>query len=307
MGYRPGTAAGDGRLADPRPLRARRAAAPGRAHLGVLRPSASASCRPSSPPYETGERGSGEPSRWTADRELEWVELRPELVVEVSYDHVSDGRIRHGTKIVRWRDDKPPRECTIDQLRRLRERRRHPAGSGIAPARRGACAPRGVRVIDAPGGCRAREGCTRGPRRAFGKFGGQGASASPLRRVARGELEQAVERARRGRRSSAAGSPRSRSRAGHGVERAAPPGRRRRPRPSRTGTRRARRGRRAPSRRRRPCGRGRSGCSRRRRRRAPPSTTCSSRGPASAARPRARARARRGGPRRSRAAGGCAR
>jgi ATP-dependent DNA ligase len=66
--------------------------------------------------YETGARGSGEPSRWTADRDLEWVELRPELVVEVSYDHVSDGRIRHGTKIVRWRDDKPPSECTIDQL-----------------------------------------------------------------------------------------------------------------------------------------------------------------------------------------------
>ena len=67
--------------------------------------------------YETGARGSGEPSRWTADRELEWVELRPELVVEVSYDHVSDGRIRHGTKIVRWREDKPARECAIDQLR----------------------------------------------------------------------------------------------------------------------------------------------------------------------------------------------
>jgi ATP-dependent DNA ligase len=66
--------------------------------------------------YETGTRGSGEASRWTADRELEWVELRPELVVEVSYDHVSDGRIRHGTKIVRWREDKAPRDCTIDQL-----------------------------------------------------------------------------------------------------------------------------------------------------------------------------------------------
>jgi ATP-dependent DNA ligase len=68
-------------------------------------------------PYETGARGAGEPSRWSSERELEWVELRPELVVEVSYDHVSDGRIRHGTKIVRWRDDKPARECTIDQLR----------------------------------------------------------------------------------------------------------------------------------------------------------------------------------------------
>jgi ATP-dependent DNA ligase len=67
-------------------------------------------------PYETGERGSGEPSRWTHGRDLEWVALRPELVVEVSYDHVSDGRIRHGTKLVRWRDDKRPEECRIDQL-----------------------------------------------------------------------------------------------------------------------------------------------------------------------------------------------
>jgi ATP-dependent DNA ligase len=67
-------------------------------------------------PFETGERGSGEPSRWTHGRDLEWVALRPELVVEVSYDHVSDGRIRHGTKVVRWRDDKPPRECLLEQL-----------------------------------------------------------------------------------------------------------------------------------------------------------------------------------------------
>lgn len=67
-------------------------------------------------PYETGERGSGEPSRWSAGRDLEWVALRPELVVEVTFDHVSDGRIRHGAKVQRWRDDKPPRECTVDQL-----------------------------------------------------------------------------------------------------------------------------------------------------------------------------------------------
>ena len=67
-------------------------------------------------PYETGQRGTGDPSRWTAGRELEWIELRPELVVEVTFDHTSGGRIRHGTKIVRWRDDKRPRECTIDQL-----------------------------------------------------------------------------------------------------------------------------------------------------------------------------------------------
>ncbi len=67
-------------------------------------------------PYETGERGSGEPSRWTHGRELEWVALRPELVVEITYDHVSDGRIRHGTKVVRWRDDKAPADCKLDQL-----------------------------------------------------------------------------------------------------------------------------------------------------------------------------------------------
>jgi ATP-dependent DNA ligase len=67
-------------------------------------------------PYETGERGTGEPSRWSAGRDLEWVALRPELVVEVTFDHVSDGRIRHGTKVQRWRDDKPPAACTIDQL-----------------------------------------------------------------------------------------------------------------------------------------------------------------------------------------------
>ena len=69
-------------------------------------------------PYETGERGSGDASRWTAGRELEWVALRPELVVEVSFDHTSDRRIRHGAKVLRFRDDKPPAECTIDQLER---------------------------------------------------------------------------------------------------------------------------------------------------------------------------------------------
>jgi ATP-dependent DNA ligase len=66
--------------------------------------------------YETGERGSGDPSRWDTDRELEWHSVRPELVVEITYDHTSGGRIRHGSKILRWRDDKEPRECTIDQL-----------------------------------------------------------------------------------------------------------------------------------------------------------------------------------------------
>lgn len=67
-------------------------------------------------PYASGERGSGEPSRWTSEKELEWIGLRPELVVEVTFDQVSDGRIRHGAKVARWREDKPPRECTVDQL-----------------------------------------------------------------------------------------------------------------------------------------------------------------------------------------------
>jgi ATP-dependent DNA ligase len=66
--------------------------------------------------YETGERGMGDPSRWNNERELEWIALRPELVVEVTFDHVSNGRIRHGTKVSRWREDKDPRECLIAQL-----------------------------------------------------------------------------------------------------------------------------------------------------------------------------------------------
>jgi DNA ligase D-like protein (predicted ligase) len=67
-------------------------------------------------PYATGERGSGDPSRWSTDRDLEWIALRPELVVEVSFDHVSAGRIRHGSKIIRWREDKDPAECGFEQL-----------------------------------------------------------------------------------------------------------------------------------------------------------------------------------------------
>jgi len=67
-------------------------------------------------PYASGERGSADPSRWAADRELEWVSLRPELVIEVTFDHVSGGRIRHGAKILRWREDKAPKDCGIDQL-----------------------------------------------------------------------------------------------------------------------------------------------------------------------------------------------
>jgi ATP-dependent DNA ligase len=67
-------------------------------------------------PYESGDRGSADPSRWSAGKELEWVGLRPELVIEIDFDHVSAGRIRHGAKLKRWREDKDPRECTFDQL-----------------------------------------------------------------------------------------------------------------------------------------------------------------------------------------------
>jgi ATP-dependent DNA ligase len=67
-------------------------------------------------PYETGKRGTGDPSRWASDRELEWIELRPELVVEVTFDHTSNDRIRHGAKISRWREDKDPADCRVDQL-----------------------------------------------------------------------------------------------------------------------------------------------------------------------------------------------
>jgi ATP-dependent DNA ligase len=65
-------------------------------------------------PYETGDRGSGDASRWTAGRELEWVDLRPELVVEVTFDHASGGRIRHGARLLRFRDDKRPDECLLE-------------------------------------------------------------------------------------------------------------------------------------------------------------------------------------------------
>jgi ATP-dependent DNA ligase len=68
-------------------------------------------------PYRTGERGSGEPSRWKSDEELVWEGLRPELVCEVEFDHITGHRIRHGAKFARWRTDKEPRECLLSQLR----------------------------------------------------------------------------------------------------------------------------------------------------------------------------------------------
>lgn len=58
----------------------------------------------------------GGPSRWSRERDAAWTPLRPELVVEVRYDHVTGERFRHGTKLVRWRPDKAPRQCTLEQL-----------------------------------------------------------------------------------------------------------------------------------------------------------------------------------------------
>lgn len=67
------------------------------------------------PPGFTGAAPGG-PSRWSNERSTEWTPLRPELVVEVRYDHVTGARFRHGTKLLRWRPDKAPRQCTFDQL-----------------------------------------------------------------------------------------------------------------------------------------------------------------------------------------------
>ena len=68
------------------------------------------------PPGFTG-RAPGGPSRWSTERSAEWQPLKPKLVCEVQYDHFSGGRFRHGTKFLRWRPDKKPRECTFDQLK----------------------------------------------------------------------------------------------------------------------------------------------------------------------------------------------
>lgn len=68
-------------------------------------------------PGFTGDRPGG-PSRWATERSAEWVPLRPVLVVEVGYDHFSSGRFRHGTTLERWRPDKAPGQCTMDQVRR---------------------------------------------------------------------------------------------------------------------------------------------------------------------------------------------
>jgi ATP-dependent DNA ligase len=66
------------------------------------------------PGFSGGQPGA--PSRWSNERSSAWEPLRPRLVAEVRYDHVSGGRFRHGTKFLRWRRDKSPRQCTLEQL-----------------------------------------------------------------------------------------------------------------------------------------------------------------------------------------------
>ncbi|UCI09727.1 ATP-dependent DNA ligase [Mesorhizobium sp. B1-1-8] len=67
------------------------------------------------PPGFTGKAPGG-PSRWSTERSGEWEPVRPELVVEVRFDHVTGDRFRHGTKLLRWRPDKAPRQCTFEQI-----------------------------------------------------------------------------------------------------------------------------------------------------------------------------------------------
>lgn len=67
------------------------------------------------PPGFTGQAPGG-PSRWSTHRSVDWQPLSPKLVVEVQYDHFAGGRFRHGTRFLRWRPDKAPRQCTVDQV-----------------------------------------------------------------------------------------------------------------------------------------------------------------------------------------------
>ena len=68
------------------------------------------------PPGFTGNAPGG-PSRWSTKRSAEWQPLKPKLVVEVTYDHFSGDRFRHGTRLMRWRPDKALAQCTLDQVK----------------------------------------------------------------------------------------------------------------------------------------------------------------------------------------------
>jgi ATP-dependent DNA ligase len=65
----------------------------------------------------------GGPSRWSTERSGQWCPLAPKLVVEVCYDHFTGERFRHGTKLLRWRPDKAPNQCTFTQVRQRKAKR----------------------------------------------------------------------------------------------------------------------------------------------------------------------------------------
>jgi ATP dependent DNA ligase C terminal region len=91
----------------------------------------------------------GAPSRWSTERSADWQPLRAELVVEVSYDQVTDGRFRHGAMLLRWRPDKAPKQCTREQLQQelrpgrlvdpsdpfTKEMKQHPTCTSVHPPR----------------------------------------------------------------------------------------------------------------------------------------------------------------------------
>ena len=119
-GFRYGAEGAAGRLAAARPLRRGGPARPCRLHLGHSRPRSKPALTARlealiAPPGFTGDAPGG-PSRWSTERSADWQPLRPELVAEVRYDHVTGDRFRHGTKFLRWRPDKAPAQCTIDQM-----------------------------------------------------------------------------------------------------------------------------------------------------------------------------------------------
>jgi len=92
-------------------------------HVGFTSAFAAAERKPLTKKFEalrkapgfTGNAPGG-PSRWSTERSGAWEPVDPKVVVEVTYDHFTGGRFRHGTKIVRWRKDKLPRQCTFDQV-----------------------------------------------------------------------------------------------------------------------------------------------------------------------------------------------
>ncbi len=82
----------------------------------------------------TGQAPGG-PSRWSTERSSEWEPLSPKLVVEVGYDHFSNGRFRHGTKFLRWRPEKAPSQCLLSQVAEARGGRTEPPRTKGRPGR----------------------------------------------------------------------------------------------------------------------------------------------------------------------------